>query len=72
MADYYTGTWLEDDGEEGYIEHHVKWARYKASQTEPEEWILMEVDGDEEHRCDKDKWAAAEKAFGDTALKYAG
>lgn len=72
MADYYTGTWLEDDGEEGYIEHHVKWARYKASQTEPEEWILMEVDGEEEHWCDKDKWAAAEKAFPFTALKYAG
>jgi len=32
----------------------------------------MEVDGEEEHRCDEDKWAAAEKAFGDTVLRYAG
>jgi len=67
MVDYYSGVWLEDDGEDGYIEHSVRWARYRQNDAWPEEWILLEVDGEEEHFCDPVKWAAAEKDL-DTGL----
>lgn len=72
MHSHYTGTWLEDDGEDGYIEHRVVWVKYKANDAWPEEWILLEVDGEEEHICDPVKWSKAENAFGDTALSYRG
>ena len=47
MVQYYTGTWLEDDGDGNYTSHEVVWVHYKADDTCPEEWILMEVDGKE-------------------------
>ena len=69
MVQYYKGTWLEDDGDGNYTSHEVVWVHYKADDTCPEEWILMEVDGKEEHFCDPEKWAAAEKELDIASLR---
>jgi hypothetical protein len=60
MVVYFTGIWLEDDGDGNYTKHDVLWAKYSQSHDWPEEWILMEIDGKEEHQCDSAIWAQAE------------
>ena len=69
MVEYFTGIWLEDDGDGNYTKHEVIWAKYRQTQDCPEEWILMEIDGKEEHFCDTVMWDKAENDLDIVSLK---
>jgi len=69
MVEYYSGTYYHFDDDGDACEYHVIWAMGKPNRWAPEEWILMEVNGKEEHQCDEEVWRICEEARGQTALR---
>lgn len=69
MIEYYSGTFYDYDEDGAASEYHVIWACGKPNRWDPEEWILMEVNGKEEHQCDPGVWLFCEEARDKTALR---
>jgi hypothetical protein len=70
--EYLSGTFfdLDEDGEA--TEYKVIWAFGKINKWDNLDFILMEVNGKEEHECDEDIWRKCEEAREETALRSIG
>lgn len=72
MMDLFSGTFFDVDEDGEATVYKVLWAFGKLNRWDEPDWILMEVNGKEEHECDEEIWQKCEEAREETALRYYG